>query len=124
MMTSRNPCCFRSKRFHTINGVPAMGRSGFGIVFVSGLRRVPNPAARIMAFMEPRRLPSHLSRHSLQFRHVGGEMLPEPVQFWILLEISFDIVQDTRNIGKEPGIAFDPIDVDEAARCFKVTLDT
>jgi len=31
-----------------------MGRSGFGIVFVSGLRRVPKPAARIMAFTEPR----------------------------------------------------------------------
>jgi hypothetical protein len=28
-----------------------MGRSGFGIVFVSGLRRVPKPAARIMAFI-------------------------------------------------------------------------
>jgi hypothetical protein len=52
MTTSRNPCCFRSKRFHTISGVPAMGRSGFGIVFVSGLRRVPKPAARIMAFIE------------------------------------------------------------------------
>ena len=29
-----------------------MGSSGLGIVFVSGLRRVPKPAARIMAFME------------------------------------------------------------------------
>ena len=53
--TSWNPCRFRSKRFHTISGVPAMGRSGFGIVFVSGLRRVPKPAARIMAFMGVRR---------------------------------------------------------------------
>src|SRR4029078_1739477 len=104
MMTSRNPCCFKSKRFHTIKGVPAMGRSGFGIVFVSGRRRGPKPAARIMAVMEPREgkgvrgrgalLPissdrtSHLSRHSLQFRHVGGQMLPKLVQLGVLLWIS------------------------------------
>jgi hypothetical protein len=37
-----------------MSGVPAMGRSGFGIAFVSGLNRVPKPAARIMAFMKPR----------------------------------------------------------------------
>ena len=49
-------------------------------------------------------------------------MFPEPVQFGILLEIAFDIVQDTRNIGEEIGIAFDAIDVDEPPRRLEVTL--
>jgi hypothetical protein len=50
-------------------------------------------------------------------------MLPETVQFGILLEIAFDIVQDARNIGQEVGIAFDKIDVDETPCCLEVTLN-
>ena len=34
-----------------VNGVPATGKSGFGVVSVSGLSLVPRPAARIIAFM-------------------------------------------------------------------------
>ena len=33
-----------------MSGVPPTGSNGFGMVFVSGLSRVPRPAARIMAF--------------------------------------------------------------------------
>ena len=38
-------------------------------------------------------------------------MLPELVQLRILLEIAFDITQDTRNVGEELGIAFAAIDL-------------
>src|SRR5262249_8465861 len=55
---------------------------------------------------------------------VRSETLPEAVQFGILLEIAFDISQDTRNIGKEVGIAFDTIDVDEPPCRLEVALDT
>jgi hypothetical protein len=34
-----------------MRGVPAIGSSGFGMVFVSGRKRVPSPAARIIAFI-------------------------------------------------------------------------
>ena len=44
-------------------------------------------------------------------------------QLGIFLEIAFDIVQDTRNVGEEIGIAFDPIDVDESPRRFEIALD-
>ena len=50
-------------------------------------------------------------------------MYPELVQLRILLEIAFDITQDTRNVGEELGIAFDAIDIDESPRRFQVTLD-
>ena len=50
-------------------------------------------------------------------------MLPEPIQLGILLEIAFDIVQDTRNVGEKLGIAFDAIDVDKSPRSFEVALD-
>src|SRR5438552_18766537 len=50
-------------------------------------------------------------------------MLPEPVQLGILLEIAFDIVQYTRNVGEKLGIAFDAFDVDKSPRRFEVALD-
>jgi hypothetical protein len=50
-------------------------------------------------------------------------MLSERIQLGILLEIAFDIVQNTRNVGEELGIAFDAIDVDESPSRFEVTLD-
>ena len=50
-------------------------------------------------------------------------MYPELVQLRILLEIAFDITQDTRNVGKELGIAFHAIDVDESPCRLEVTLD-
>src|SRR5262245_53957332 len=59
----------------------------------------------------------------LQLRHIGDKMFPEDGQLGILLEIPFDIVQNTRNIGEELGIAFDAINIDESARRFEVTLD-
>ena len=50
-------------------------------------------------------------------------MFPEPVQLGILLEVAFDIVQDTRDIGEELGIAFDAVNINESPRRFQVTLD-
>ena len=50
-------------------------------------------------------------------------MFPEPVQFGILPEIAFDIVQHTRDVGEELGIAFDTIDVDKSPRRLEVPLD-
>ncbi|SLM46385.1 protein of unknown function [Nitrospira japonica] len=34
-----------------MSGVPPTGNKGFGIVFVNGLSLVPNPAAKIIAFI-------------------------------------------------------------------------
>ena len=50
-------------------------------------------------------------------------MYSELVQLRILLEIAFDITQDTRNVGKKLGIAFDAIDVDESPCRLEVPLD-
>src|SRR5687767_9646271 len=50
-------------------------------------------------------------------------MLSEPVQLRILLEIAFDIVQDTRNIREKIRIAFDSIDIYKSSRSLEVALD-
>ena len=50
-------------------------------------------------------------------------MYSELVQLRILLEVAFDITQDTRNVGKEIRIAFDTIDVDKSPRRLEVPLD-
>lgn len=50
-------------------------------------------------------------------------MLSEHIQFWIFPDVALDIVQDTRNVGEELGIAFDAIDVDESPSRFEITLD-
>src|SRR5262245_17825832 len=55
--------------------------------------------------------------------HMGVAVLPVPVPFWVLSEIALDIVQHSRDIGKEIRVAFDAINVDESPRRFEVTLD-
>src|SRR5437867_11904348 len=53
MMTSVIPCRLRSRRFHSRISLTATHSRTLGVVSVSGRRRVPRPAARIIAFTTP-----------------------------------------------------------------------
>src|SRR3954454_5273701 len=65
------PAASSASTAHPISGRPATGTIGFGIVYVTGRRRVPYPAARIIAFIGPSQL---LRRKD----HVFAEVRPRP----------------------------------------------
>ena len=51
-MTSSMPCLFNSSRFRVMIGAEKTGMSGLGNERVTGCSLLPNPAARIMAFID------------------------------------------------------------------------
>lgn len=51
MITASQPACCSLRINMSINGWPRMGKRGLGSFFVRGNRRVPRPAAKIIAFI-------------------------------------------------------------------------
>ena len=76
MITSRIPLARYNNKFHRMSGVPPTGNKGLGIVLVNGRRRVPRPAAKIMAFIRKELAP---------FRNIRREMGEQPMKLGVFI---------------------------------------